>query len=147
MKNKYIFYFVVLLCFLCTGCLKTEQTSPIEEEVQTIATKGVYLIETEWKMISNDSVGNEWVKSVRCNGEDWEKKKEIIADLNSAITVNASITERDSVPDHGEGDLKLHLEDGFSASETIYVWENRGRYSGNKAQWELKCTVRLLRRI
>lgn len=45
------------------------------------------------------------------------------------------------------GTIDIQLYDGSEASTQITVKENRGRYSGNKAKWEIKCSIELIERI
>lgn len=113
----------------------------------TKATKGVYLVKTDLDNISNNSVGNEWTKSVTCNGKWMSAEEEVVAALNSSITITVQVTENDKIPDTGQGSVKLTLKNGSSVSKIITVRENRGRYAGNVAKWELTCTATLIERI
>ncbi len=126
-----------------------QAAAKINEQVDVleVATQGIYLIKTDLNMISNDSVGNNWVTSVLCDGRLFDGEEELVAELNSSVTVTARVAEQDDIPDCGGGSVDLILKNGASAAKVITVQENRGRYSGNKAQWKLKCTVTLLSRI
>lgn len=112
----------------------------------TVAKKGVYQINCTLDMTTNSSVGNEWFKSIEYNGKTIRNGETITAPLNSGITLKATVIEGDSVPDTGRGSVYLLL-DGTEKTTEIYVRENRGRYSGNFAIWELTCSATLIERI
>ena len=112
-----------------------------------IATKGVYCIEYEFTLISNDSVGNSWEKSVICNKRKINSGDIINAPLNSSAIIKITVTETGSVPDIGTGRTHLTLKDGVSSSIRITVQENRGRYTGNVAIWGFRCWATLIERI
>ena len=63
------------------------------------------------------------------------------------VEITATVVEQDKYPDVGEGVLPATLRDGFEASTTITVKENKGRYKGNTAQWKIICTVALVDQI
>ena len=111
-----------------------------------IAKRGVYRINCSLSMISNMSVGNEWVKSIEYNGKAIKDGDRITAPLNSSITITCTVTEKDSVPDIGNGSVQLSL-DGEEKTVEIYVIENRGKYAGNTAVWKLHCSAELLERV
>ena len=111
-----------------------------------VAKRGVYKIHCSLSMISNMSVGNEWVKSIEYNGKAIKDGDTITAALNSPITIICTVTEKDSVPDIGNGSVQLSL-DGKEKTVEIYVIENRGKYAGNAAVWKLHCSAELLERV
>ncbi|MBQ4152763.1 MAG: FIVAR domain-containing protein [Oscillospiraceae bacterium] len=107
------------------------------------ATNGIYKIFYSLTLIDSNSVGNEWSKSITCNGSLIESGDTVAVPLNSAITITGTVTEHDSVPDYGSGSIRL-TSDNSTQSKTIYVRENRGRYSGNLAVWQLEGSIVLL---
>lgn len=111
-----------------------------------VAQRGVYKIHCSLSMISNMSVGNEWVKSIEYNGKAIKDGDRITAPLNSSITIICTVTEKDSVPDIGNGSVQLSL-DGEEKTTEIYVFENRGKYAGSAAVWKLRCSAELLERV
>ena len=112
-----------------------------------VATKGIYRIEYEFSMLSNHSVGNSWDNTVVYNGRNIDSGDTITAELNSEITLQGIVTETDSIPDTAACHFTLQLKDGMVGVAQITVRENRGRYIGNTAIWNLKCTVTLIRRL
>lgn len=126
----------------------TQAEKKLEDAISqlTVAKKGIYQINCSLNMTANLSVGNEWIKSVEYNGKTIRNGETITAPLNSGITLKATVIENDSIPDTGKGSVYLML-DGTEKTTEIYVRENRGRYSGNYAIWELTCSVTLIERI
>ena len=112
-----------------------------------VATKGVYRLRISSYRVYNNHVGNQWSQYYTCNGKEFNSYDTITAKFNSTVTIGVKIVERDSIPDVGRGTIYLKLQDGQEKSINIIVRENRGRYSGNTAKWEVTCSVELLERI
>ena len=111
-----------------------------------VAKNGVYRINCSLNMTANLSVGNEWLKSIEYNGKSINNGQTITVPINSGITIKGTVIESDSVPDVGSGSVYLSSNGGEKTIE-IYVRENRGRYSGNFAIWELTCSAELIERV
>ncbi len=107
------------------------------------ATKGVYKVFCSLELESNNSVGNEWTTDFTYNGSLIQSGDIVTVPLNNSITITGSVIEHDSFPDYGSGSVRL-TTDGSTKSKTIYVRENRGRYSGNLAVWQMECSIVLL---
>lgn len=108
------------------------------------------ILSVEEELIYNNSVGNEWDNwhSVRYNGEKYYcspgRSITIPYYLGDTIEIHSYVEESDSYPD-----IAYHSNwDSFSADEardgvyrgwthTLTVVEDRGRYAGNSAQWEV----------
>lgn len=108
-----------------------------------IATKGVYQINYEFVLESNDSVGNDWQKYVLYNDLYIGDGDYITATLDSTVMFNGIVVEHDSIPDVGTAKLEMNLVDGTTSMTQIIVEENKGRYSGNFAVWTLYGTIKL----
>ena len=111
-----------------------------------LAKNVVYRINCSLNMMANLSVGNEWLKSIEYNGKNIQSGSTIIVPINSGITIKGTVMESDSVPDIGSGSVYLTSSDNEKTTE-IYVRENRGRYSGNFAIWELTCSAEVVERV
>lgn len=110
------------------------------------ASKGVYRISCSLMRLSTNSVGNEWSSGITYNGESIHSGDTITAALNGTITITGTAIEHDSIPDSGSGSVSLSLPGGEKSTQ-FYVRENRGRYAGNLAIWELTCSATLVERI
>lgn len=141
----------------CTAVLNNENSTQqdIDNAVEKMnnalnslitAKKGVYKVYCSLSMMANMSVGNEWLSSIEYNGQTLRNGDTITAPLSSGITITGTVIESDSVPDYGSGSVRLSL-DGKEKTTEIYVRENRGRYSGNFAIWELTCSAELIERV
>ena len=85
-------------------------------------------------------VGNEWYKYFSIDNIQVKSGDKITVTLGESIEIYTSFTEDDKVPDVGSAwdNVALtqnYIKNGFSITQTIYVTENRGRYSGNTAVW------------
>lgn len=110
------------------------------------ATKGVYKITCSLSRLATNHVGNEWSSGITYNGKIIHSGDSITASLNGSITIMGTAIEHDSIPDSGSGSVTIPLSGGEKSTQ-FYVRENRGRYSGNLAVWELTCSATLIERI
>ena len=116
----------------------------INELVKT--TKGVYKIDIWFSRESNNHVGNSWYYGASYNNAEIDGET-ITVSHGSTISIYCKIVEDDNIPDVGSGYLSLRMEDGAENSLTISVYENRGRYSGNRAVWIVRATATLIERV
>ena len=96
------------------------------------------------KLTGNNSVGNDWSVSSYCEGNTIVRGKEQTITVPEIFTVECKAVERDNSPDIGYSDIIFSdLIIGFPETKTVtvYVRENRGRYSGNVATWSFTVTV------
>lgn len=110
------------------------------------ATKGVYKITCSLSLLATNHVGNDWSSGITYNGKTIHSGDTITASLNGSITIKGTAVEHDSIPDSGSGSVTISLSGGEKSTQ-FYVRENRGRYSGNLAVWELTCSATLIERI
>lgn len=110
------------------------------------ATNGVYKITCSLSRLATNHVGNEWSSGITYNGNAIHSGDTITAALNGSITIRGTAIEHDSIPDTGSGSVTIPLSGGEKSTQ-FYVRENRGRYSGNLAVWELTCSATLIERI
>ncbi len=137
MKN--IGALVVILVLLLTGCAQEEKPN----------THNVYELKITATLLSNHSVGNDWVTRYTCNGEPMQKTTRLLLPIGTTeeVKVEATIIEQDKYPESGTGTLSASLCDGVETSTLITVKENRGRYKGHTATWEIVCTVTLVEQV
>ena len=109
------------------------------------ATSAVYKIDCSLKCLSSNHVGSDWRSGISYNGETIRTGDTITVPINSAITIKGTAVENDSVPDYGSGTVTLPTS-GEEKSTRFYVRENRGRYAGYLATWNLTGSATLIER-
>lgn len=129
---------VVGLVFLLNGCNKPPVTAT-QTEPPASTVPAHYRIAYQWTMLSNDSVGNDWEKTVTCNGQAIANGHMVTAESGSAVIIHGTVTEKDKHADTGSDTITLVLADGARESVRIIVREEHGAYAGNTAEWELTC--------
>lgn len=127
--------------------IKTQKNLQKAIDNLEIATKGVYQINYDFVLESNDSVGNDWQKYVTYNDSYICAGDYITAPLNSIAVFNVTIIEDDSVPDMGTVSFEISLENNEVSTANMIVKENKGRYYGNIAVWTVYCSVCLIELI
>jgi len=97
----------------------------------------------------NNSVGNEWIFDIEINGNKFnnnENSKTLSFKTNDKLKINAKVIEADNISDVGRNSIEIDLKKlDLSKKNTfeipVIVRENRGRYSGNTAMWNLKFSI------
>jgi NADPH-dependent curcumin reductase CurA len=90
-----------------------------------------------------NSVGNEWDTYFKVSGSSVHSGSLVKVTRNGSLSVYTKIIEYDSVMDVGSEFYKFTVTKndfayGFVVTQTIYVRENRGRYTGNVATWKVR---------
>jgi hypothetical protein len=100
------------------------------------------------EIISNDHVGNSWGFEGYINDKkiNISEKFSLPVSINDKIKYQANVEEYDSIPDKGfkEGYVNVKDIDLKNSSVTyleVSVRENRGRYSGHKANIRFEFTA------
>lgn len=135
MRKVFIYLFIVTILFSFSGC--------------NDYTHGVYELSIKAELISNDSVGNDWIKTYTCDGKTITDGDQWTVPLETTktILINATITENDKWDDVGSDSIVVTLVDDYKASTQITVTENKGRYKGNQAVWEITYRVKLVGKL
>lgn len=98
-------------------------------------------------LIYNESVGNSWGYGINYNGSHVSSGSTVsvkVSPFSDTWSIKASATEYDNYNDNGSTTVMLPI---LNVQETHYeevivtVRENRGRYSGNSAQWKFFVTI------
>ncbi|WP_027084416.1 hypothetical protein [Cohnella panacarvi] len=93
------------------------------------------------ELVENNHVGNEWATSGIINNKEILEGDSIILDMKStdSIKIKAKASELDKIPDSGSGSTSIKVS-AITKKTTktlkVTVKENRGRYSGNTAEWK-----------
>ena len=140
------FSMLFLLCF-CAGCTTAgpEKTGSADQ-VSITPTHAVYAVHLFDCQKRNDSVGSEWNVAYFCDGKQIESGAQWVVPLytTKSVTIDIVITERDDWNDVGRGSITLSLQEDNQATVQIIVTENKGRFRGNQAEWEITGRVALL---
>lgn len=93
------------------------------------------------QLVENNHVGNEWLTAAYINGKQVQQGSSITLTLKSTdkITLKAYAEEQDKIPEDGTATVSIKassVTQTISKSLTVEVIENRGRYSGNSAEWK-----------
>ena len=146
---KRIICIVCLLALLLVGC-STEQAQTPTQTKPTIPegdyTYGIYELTFKTKLISNDSVGDNWSFTYTHNGQTIESGYTITQSLEifTFQSIGVEVRENDKIDDVGTGTMAVAICEVGSGKTTITVTETNGRYKGNTAVWEISCEVKLV---
>ena len=93
------------------------------------------------ELIENNHVGNEWYTAAYVNGKEIEEGSTVTLNLKSteSVKLKAYAEEQDKIPDVGTANLSIKassVSKTMNKSLKVKVKENRGRYSGNTAEWK-----------
>ncbi len=102
--------------------------------------KGIFRVNIYADEIENNHVGNDWIFYEYINWQEINYEG-YTAIYNNSATASIKIIEQDQYPDVGTGVVTFYFIDGYETSFYVSVYENRGRYRGNRALFEVKVTV------
>ncbi len=136
--KKLTAFICIFITLLFTSCNK-----------EIVYTHAVYEVTIEATELRNNYVGTDWKRVYTCNGKIIDSGDTWTVPLNAkeTITIDIEITEVDKWSETGKGSISVILQDQYETSTTITVTENKGRYKGNQAEWEIVCQVSLAEKI
>ena len=140
---------VCLLALLLAGCATEQAQTPTQAE-PTIPegdyTYGIYELTFKTKLISNNSVGNDWSFTYTHNGQTIKSGYTIEQSLEifTFQSIGIEIREDDKIDDVGTGTMAVAICEGGSGKTQITVTETSGCFKGNTAVWEISCEVKLV---
>lgn len=146
---KRIICIVCLLALLLVGCSTEQVQTPIQTE-PTIPegdyTYGIYELTFKTKLISNDSVGNDWSFTYTHNGQTIKSGYTIEQSLEifTFQSIGIEVREDDKIDDVGTGTMAVAICEVGSGKTQITVTETSGCFKGNTAVWEISCEVKLV---
>lgn len=93
------------------------------------------------ELAENNHVGNEWETTAYVNGKKVQEGKSITVSLKAtdSIKLKAYAEEQDKIPESGSATIAVKASSVTKATNKVLkvvVTENRGRYSGNTAEWK-----------
>ena len=111
--------------------------TPTPTPKTTPKTAGEFWVTATAEVVYNDHVGNDWYYYFEAN--DTKLPHTIYCQVGDDVQLYAEAVEDDNVPDVGSNYSYVTVEagdfeDGFTATDYVYVYETSGRYSGNEAK-------------
>lgn len=93
------------------------------------------------ELVENNHVGNDWYTTAYVNDKEIEEGSSLSLSLKSSesIKLKAYAEEQDKVPDSNTSSSSIKassITKTINKSVKVTVKENRGRYSGNTAEWK-----------
>ncbi|OXM16726.1 hypothetical protein [Paenibacillus herberti] len=94
------------------------------------------------ELVENNHVGNEWWSGGYVNGKELKEGGSVTLTLKGSDTIKlkAEAQEQDKIPEDGEASKSIKVSTIKKGTVTktldVTVVENRGRYSGEQANWE-----------
>lgn len=134
---------IILCIILPASVLAASKATPVP-----VASKFKVTISYSAKMVSNDHVGNSWSTYIEVGDTTIKKGKsaKVEVSTNDTIQIVCNAVENDKIPDYGDSTIKIKVKDLKKGKNTfkssVFVTENRGRYSGNEAEWSFTVTVK-----
>lgn len=119
----------------------------IETQLETVPlSPQKFRITWSAQLVDSNHVGSNWSKLFEVNDETFSSGSVVTVDPNSQFTIRLTIQENDSNPDTDYYFERIAYSEelctnGYTVSETVYVRENGGRYSGNCAEWNITITL------
>lgn len=97
-------------------------------------------------LIAKNHVGNNWSKLFEVNDEEFSSGSTFVLEPDGTFTIRLTIQDNDARPDIEDyfeeivysADL---CKNGHTITDTLYVTENGGRYSGNSAEWKITIKI------
>lgn len=135
---------IMLAIILCLAISLPSMAAP----KATPAPKFKVTISYSAKLVSNDHVGNSWTTNLQVGKSIVKKGKTLTLEVSASdkIKIVCNATENDKIPDNGSATITVAAKDLKKGKNTykatVEVTENRGRYSGNKAEWAFTVTVK-----
>ncbi len=148
---------VIIALLSLTACAKQQAlTSTISDVESTHSvtpqkeyTNAVYEVSILENLLHNDSVGNDWEKTYCCDGSRLTDGTRFTVPIGDNINkeIDIVIVENDKDKDIGACSTSINLTDGFVDIIEVIVTENKGRYCGRTAKWQIIFTVELVEYI
>ncbi|GLX70331.1 hypothetical protein [Paenibacillus glycanilyticus] len=93
------------------------------------------------ELVENNHVGNEWETTAYVNGKEVQEGKSVTLNLKASdsIKLKAYAEEQDKIPESGSANVAVKVSSitkSVNKALQVVVTENRGRYSGNTAEWK-----------
>lgn len=92
-------------------------------------------------LVENNHVGNEWLTTAYINDKEVKEGGSVTLNLKStdSVKLKAYAEEQDKIPDSNSSNTAIkasNITKTINKNLKVVVTENRGRYSGNTAEWK-----------
>lgn len=161
MKKFIIVAMCIVLSFQLLSCSQSSGTTPSKDkvgnpyldlpsyeldvpDVNLSFKEPIFVITYSASLVKNNSVGNDWERGLKYNGETISSGSRITHDPQTSLSLTAFAIEDDSYDDKGSANVTFDcLEIGQKKTKqvSVIVRENKGRYKGNTAKWTFDITV------
>ena len=140
-KHILVFCLLVLISLCSVASAAWGNTSASATPVPGDYSSPNFTVSVTSKRVYNNHVGNKWAKAFTVGGLEIKKSAKVYVDPECGIAIQSEFEEDDKSPDYGWQyqvyiPNKDEMTKGFKVVQTVYVYEDRGRYSGNDACWE-----------
>ncbi|MGO4109416.1 hypothetical protein [Paenibacillus sp. YAF4_2] len=93
------------------------------------------------ELVENNHVGNEWFTTAYINDKEVKEGGSVTLNLKStdSVKLKAYAEEQDKIPDSSSSNTAIKassITKTINKNLKVVVTENRGRYSGNTAEWK-----------
>ncbi|CAM3178961.1 hypothetical protein PALU110988_06860 [Paenibacillus lupini] len=93
------------------------------------------------ELVENNHVGNEWLTTAYINDKEVKEGGSVTLNLKStdSVKLKAYAEEQDKIPDSNSSNTAIkasNITKTINKNLKVVVTENRGRYSGNTAEWK-----------
>lgn len=89
----------------------------------------------------NGGVGNQWSQEYSYENNKLGNGSILTLPPDETIKIKALVIEHDDYSDIGVAWIEVKLVNGFTVTEEVVVTENRGKYAGSKAYWDVTIKV------
>lgn len=138
---------VLVLMVLCS-CGRVQTPSSVIYENSSVAEqKNRYLIFYSISLVSNDSVGSQWITGVKHGNREIVSGKELVFEGEQLEFLLYAIEKDGKLDDIGEESAvfsKIEIGEEETIEEIVEVEENGGAYRGSVAVWQFTVTVKRL---
>lgn len=111
------------------------------------STKTKYSVSIYAYSVYENHVGHSWSRYYTYNGKKFSSGRDITVKNGNSVSFGVKIVENDSIPDVGRTTITFVPYNKRTKTGTIYVRENRGRYSGNAAKWKVEVELTVVERL
>lgn len=155
-KKIYIALSVVIALVFAAGTALGIYNAYKNYVLSTVSDEVYYVVEAgdSVEMLWNNHVGDSFATTAKLNGKRFYKG--VVFKINviyafgrpreEGLTIEYIITEYDSINDTGTETVELSLSDfinGYTGETEVIVRENRGRYAGNTAGFNVSVTFEM----